>query len=53
LLARHFDGLTFDEIAEVFGVSRGAVHHMHARASERLRKSLALMCAERFSDCSF
>ena len=53
LLARHFDGLTFDEIAEVFGVSRGAVHHMHTRACERLRESLALMGAERFSDFSF
>jgi RNA polymerase sigma factor (sigma-70 family) len=49
ILARYFDGLTFREIGDVFGVSEVAVHKMHGRALARLRVSLELMGVDRLS----
>jgi RNA polymerase sigma-70 factor (ECF subfamily) len=38
LLMRHYDGLTYQEAAEVLGLSENAAMVRHARALQRLRK---------------
>jgi DNA-directed RNA polymerase specialized sigma24 family protein len=43
ILARYYDGLSFDEIGNAFGVTKVAAFKMHARAIERLKVSLELM----------
>jgi RNA polymerase sigma-70 factor (ECF subfamily) len=41
LALRHFDELSNNEVAELFGIQKAAASHRYVRALERLRESLA------------
>jgi RNA polymerase sigma-70 factor (ECF subfamily) len=43
LVLRHFDELTNDEVAELFGIRKAAASHRYVRALERLRELLSGM----------
>jgi RNA polymerase sigma-70 factor (ECF subfamily) len=43
LVLRHFDELSNDEIAELFGIRKAAASHRYVRALERLRAILSGM----------
>lgn len=52
ILARYYDGLTFQEIADVVGVTQETIVKMHAVAVKRLRESLSLMGVDTLSACT-
>jgi RNA polymerase sigma factor (sigma-70 family) len=43
ILGRHFDELTFEELGQELGISKGAAQRLHGRAVRCLKVSLELM----------